>query len=183
MYFRKRLSLTKISTMGKIRIGILSMAMLALGYTAMAQDVDRTSFKAGFYAGLPMGDAKDFSSFGLGLDLGYHWGVSELIDVGVVTGFMNAFVDTDSAAGAAGFDDFQIVPVAAAFRIYPTYSFKLGADVGYGVGINEGNEGGFYWRPTMGYNLSGNTELNVSYLNVSNDGDFSMLTLGVIFLF
>lgn len=164
-------------------MGILTMAMMALGFSAMAQDVDRTTFKAGFYAGLPMGDASDFSSFGLGLDLGYHWGVSELIDVGLATGFMNAFVDTDSTVGASDFDDFQILPLAAAFRIYPTYSFKLGADVGYGVGINEGNEGGFYWRPTMGYNISGNTELNVSYFNVSNDWDFSMLTLGVIFLF
>jgi len=37
----------------------------------------------------------------------------------------------------------------------------------------------------MGINLSGNTELNASYLNVnSNEAfDFSMLTLGVIFLF
>lgn len=164
------------------------MALLALGSSALAQDVDRTSFKAGFFAGLPIGDAADFSSFGMGLDLGYHWGVSELIDVGLATGFMNAFGETETVQVGeveieSDYNDFQIVPLAVALRVYPTYSFKLGADLGYGVGIDKGNEGGFYWRPTMGFNLSGNTELNLSYLNVSNDFDFSMLTLGVIFLF
>ena len=164
--------------------------MLSFSFSALAQDVDRTSFKAGFYAGLPIGDAADFSSFGMGLDLGYHWGVSELFDVGVATGFMNAFGETETVQMGeieleTDYNDFQIVPLALALRIYPTYAFKLGADLGYGVGIDQGNEGGFYWRPTMGINLSGNTELNASYLNVnSNEAfDFSMLTLGVIFLF
>lgn len=61
--------------------------------------------------------------------------------------------------------------------------FKLGADVGYAVGVNEGNDGGFYVRPMIGYNISGNTELNVSYINVSNDGSFSVAALGLLFLF
>lgn len=171
------------------KLKLLILVLMAIGPFVAAQDVDRTSFKAGFYAGLPMGDASDFSSFGLGLDLGYHWGVSELFDLGVTTGFMNAFAETESTTVGGvevegGFEDYQILPLAAAFRIYPTYSFKLGADLGYGVGINEGNEGGFYWRPTMGYNISSTTELTATYLNVSDDwGDFSMLTLGLIFLF
>jgi len=175
--------------MKNFKLGVLTLAMLAIGASALGQDVDRTSFKAGFYAGLPIGDASDFSTFGMGLDLGYHWGVSELFDVGVATGFMNAFGDSepDLTPGLiieGGYPDYQIVPLAVAFRFYPTYSFKLGADLGYGVGIDKGNDGGFYWRPTLGINLSGNTELNASYLNVSGESfDFSMLTLGVIFLF
>ena len=51
----------------------------------------------------------------------------------------------------------------------------------YAVGINEGNEGGFYLRPLIGYNITGNTELNVSYVNISNDGSFSIATLGILF--
>lgn len=165
------------------KLGVLALALLAIGFSGRAQDVDRTSFKAGFYAGLPVGDAADFSKFGLGLDLGYHWGVSELLDVGVATGFMNAFIETDDGEIETGFEDVQFLPLAAAVRIYPTYSFKVGGDVGYAVGINQGSEGGIYWRPTLGYHLSGTTELSLTYLNVSDQETFSMVTLGVIFLF
>lgn len=159
---------------------VLVVAFMAIGFSSMAQYVDRSSFKAGFHAGLPVGDASDVSSFALGLDLAYHWGVSEMFDAGLASGFINAFEETESEGG---FGDYQIIPLAAALRLYPTYDFKLGADVGYAVGINEGNEGGFYLRPTMGYNISGNTELNVSYMNISNNGNFSMVALGILFLF
>ncbi|UII76345.1 hypothetical protein LV716_00715 [Flagellimonas sp. HMM57] len=149
---------------------------------------DRSSFKAGISAGVPVGDASNVSSFSVGLDVAYHWGVSELLDVGLATGFMNAFGDTKTDSfgpipEGTGFEDFQFIPLAASFRIYPTYSFKLGADVGYAVGINEGNEGGFYYRPLVGYNITGNTELNVSYTAVDNNGTFAIATLGVLFLF
>ncbi len=162
--------------------------MVTISFSSTAQYVDRTNFKAGLNAGLPVGDAGDFSSFSLGLDLAYHIGASELLDVGFATGFINAFGDTTTISGVGGsfeteFEDFQFLPAAASIRLYPTYDFKFGADVGYAVGINEGNEGGFYLRPIIGYNITGNTELNVSYVNISNDGSFSIATLGILFLF
>lgn len=166
------------------------LAMFAFCVSVSAQYVDRSSFKAGVNAGIPIGDASDFSSFSLGLDLGYHWGVSELIDAGVVSGFINAFGSNetldygDLGSVDVDFPDIQFIPVAAAFRLYPTYEFKLGTDVGYAVGINEGNDGGFYVRPMIGYNITGNTELNVSYMSISNDGsNFSIAALGLLFLF
>ncbi len=164
------------------------IAMVAISFSSMAQYVDRTNFKAGLNAGLPVGDAGDVSSFSLGLDLAYHIGASELLDVGFATGFINAFGDTTTLSGGGvsvetEFEDFQFLPAAASIRLYPTYEFKFGADVGYAVGINEGNDGGFYLRPLIGYNITGNTELNVSYINISNDGSFSIATLGILFLF
>ena len=120
--------------------------------------------------------------------MSYLWGVSELLDVGLATGFVNAFGDTETISEGiieieAEFEDYQFIPLAASFRIYPTFEFKFGADVGYAVGINEGNEGGFYYRPLVGYNITGNTELNVSYTAVDNIGTFAIATLGVLFLF
>lgn len=176
--------------MNKKTIIFSVLAVFAFCVSVTAQYVDRSSFKAGVNVGIPVGDASDFSSFSLGLDLGYHWGVSELVDVGVVSGFINAFGDSSTLDGGAlgqidvDFPDIQFIPVAAAFRLYPTYEFKLGADVGYAVGVNEGNDGGFYWRPVIGYNITGNTELNVSYMNINNDGEsFSIAALGLLFLF
>ena len=163
------------------------ITLFIIGSTVSAQ-VDRTNVRAGLIAGIPVGDAGDISSFSIGLDVAYHWGVSELLDVGLATGFINAFGETRTISGGGitvetEFEDFQFIPAAASLRIYPTYHFKFGADAGYAVGVNEGNEGGFYLRPLVGYNITGNTELNVSYVNISNDGDFSIAMVGVLFLF
>ncbi|MFN3136442.1 MAG: hypothetical protein ACE37L_02075 [Allomuricauda sp.] len=164
------------------------LAMVAISYSSRAQRVDRTNFKAGIHAGVPFGDISDFSNFEIGLDLGYHWGVSELIDAGISTGFMNAFINNDTLDSLpveeqGDFPNIQYLPVAGAFRIYPTYDFKLGADVGYAIGINEGNTGGLYIRPMVGVNISSTTELNISYVNISDDYDYSMVALGLLFLF
>ncbi|WP_127019941.1 hypothetical protein [Flagellimonas beolgyonensis] len=175
--------------MNKKRIIFSVLAVFAFCISVTAQYVDRSSTKVGVMAGIPMGDLSDFSKIALGVDVAFHWGVSELFDVGIATGFINAFGETDSATVGditieGSFDNYQVIPVAAAVRLYPTYNFKLGADVGYAVGVNEGNDGGFYWRPVIGYNISGNTELNVSYININNDGEsFSIAALGLLFLF
>lgn len=169
-------------------IVLVAIALITTGFSCMAQRVDRTNFKAGIHVGVPFGDISDYTNFEIGLDLGYHWSLSELVDAGLATGFMNAFVNNDTVdlgpfVVEGDFPNIQYVPAAAAFRLYPTYDFKLGADVGYAVGVNEGNSGGFYFRPIIGANINGNTELNISYVKVSDDYDFSMAALGVLFLF
>jgi len=174
--------------MNKKTFLLVVVTIVGFYFSSTAQYVDRSSFKAGVNAGIPVGDYSEALSFSLGLDLSYNWGVSELLDVGIASGFINAFGKTESVTVGdftveGDFGDYQIVPMAAAFRIYPTYDFKFGADVGYGVGINEGNDGGFYVRPIIGYNITGNTELNVSYVNVSNNGNFSLVSAGILFLF
>jgi len=40
-----------------------------------------------------------------------------------------------------------------------------------------------FYRPVVGYNITGNTELNVSYTAVENDGTFAIATVGILFLF
>ncbi|SDQ93225.1 hypothetical protein [Flagellimonas zhangzhouensis] len=171
----------------KKQILLAVVAIMALGFVATAQQVDRSSFKAGVFAGIPVGDYSDFSSFGLGLDLAHHWSVSELFDLGLASGYIHAFGESDTVAGGTigySFEDIQFIPVAGAIRMYPTYQFKLGADIGYAVGVNEENDGGFYLRPSIGYNITGNTELNASYITISNNGaSFSMVALGLLFLF
>ena len=166
-----------------------SIFLLLMILTSQAQ-VDRSSFKAGLNAGIPVGDASDISSFSIGLEVNYHWGVSELFDVGLATGFINSFGETETVSvggfeGEGEFEDFQFIPTAASVRIYPTYHFKFGADAGYAIGVNDGNEGGFYYRPIVGYNITGNTEINVSYSAVALEDNFtfSMVMAGVLFLF
>lgn len=161
------------------RTYLIALVFFTMILTAYSQD--RSSFKAGFNAGMPVGDASEISSFSAGLDVNYHWGVSELLDVGVATGYIHAFGET--LEGQTEFEDIQFFPVAASVRIYPTYHFKFGADAGYAVGVNAGNDGGLYYRPIVGYNITGNTELNVSYTAVNNNGTFAIATVGILFLF
>jgi hypothetical protein len=170
--------------MKKKTIVLVIIALVTVSFSTMAQRVDRTNFKAGIHGGVPFGDISDYSNFEIGLDLGYHWGVSELIDAGISTGFINNdTVDFGPVEVEGDFPNIQYIPVAAAFRLYPTYDFKLGADVGYAVGINDGNTGGLYVRPMIGVNVSSNTEINISYIKISDDYDFSMAALGILFLF
>jgi hypothetical protein len=153
--------------------------MLLFGATLQAQE----GLNVGINLGLPVGDASDFSSFSLGLDANYLWNVAESVDVGVATGFTNAFGKTFEILGEE-FDaeDVQFIPIAAAGRYHVTDKFRAGADIGYAIGINDGNDGGFYYRPIVAYSLSDITELNFSYTGISLDGfTWSTISLGVMF--
>lgn len=161
--------------------------LLSISLSLHAQ-VDRTNLRIGLNAGTVVGDASDFYSLTLGVDILHVWGLSKEIDLGFATGFSNAFgeqeiFDTGGISIETQFDNTQFIPVAAAFRIYPSYGFKLGGDVGYAIGVNSGNEGGFYYRPMIGVDINGTTELNVSYTTVENEGAFSSALLGILFLF
>ena len=161
--------------------------MLSISLSIHSQ-VDRTNFRVGLNAGTVTGDFSDFYSFTLGVDVLHVWGLSRELDLGLATGFTNAFGEEETFTEGditveTEFDNAQFIPVAAAVRVYPTYGFKFGGDVGYAIGVNEGNEGGFYYRPIIGVDVNGSTELNVSYTAVQDDETFSSILLGVLFLF
>ena len=172
--------------------GILTLVLIFTAFAIQAQrNVDRTNFRAGVNGGLVLGDFSEAYSFGLGIDMYHHWGVSKLLDVGVTAGFFNAFGSKESASVngitvETEFANVQFVPVGASLRVYPgkNVGFKFGADIGYAVGVNEGNEGALYYRPSLGIDLRGGTsELNVSYFAVNDDVTFSSVLLGYLFLF
>lgn len=166
----------------------IAICFLVASFSAEAQ-IDRTNFRAGVNAGLVVGDFSEAYSLTLGVDIYQHWGVSKELDLGIATGFSNAFGEKESSSVGGvtvqtEFDNAQFIPVAGSLRIYPTSGFKIGADVGYAIGLNEGNDGGFYYRPSMGVDVSGgSTEINVSYFAVNGDANFSTVLLGFLILF
>jgi len=166
----------------------IAIFLMVASFSAEAQ-IDRTNFRAGVNAGLVVGDFSEAYSLTLGIDIYQHWGVSRELDVGIATGFSNAFGEKESSSVGGvtvqtEFDNAQFIPIAGSLRIYPTSGFKIGADVGYAIGLNEGNDGGFYYRPSMGIDVSGGTtEINVSYFSVNGDANFSTALLGFLILF
>ena len=155
----------------------LTIAVIAFGLVASAQD---GQFNAGVNLGLPVGDSSDFYSFSAGVEVNYLFSVSDDFQVGPSIGFTNFF---GKEVGGFDVDSASFLPLAAAGRFAVSDQFTLGADLGYGIGISpDGNDGGFYYRPMVGYSISDNIMLQASYSGVSvNGGTFSNIGLGVMF--
>ncbi|MDX1334062.1 MAG: hypothetical protein R3252_13615 [Robiginitalea sp.] len=155
---------------------VLVCTLLLSGLAMQAQE----GFNLGINFGFPTGDAGDISSFSLGIDANYLWSVADSFDAGVATGFTNAFGKTEEILGIdVEFDDVQFLPLAAAGRYHITDQFRLGADLGYAIGLNDGNDGGFYYRPMVGYGITNRIEANLSYTGISLDGGtWSTIVLG-----
>ena len=147
-------------------------------------------FKVGANAALPIGDAGDYSSFSSGVDVAYFFDVSDKFIVGAASGFTNAFGKTeDVRIGSVdveySYDDVQFMPIAAAARFLATDKFYAGADLGYAIGISDDNDGGFYYRPSIGIDMNGGSkEFNISYFAVSGDtATYSSVLAGFLILF
>lgn len=172
-----------------MRKHILLSFFIVLSYQLTAQYVDRSFFKAGFHASTTLGDASDLANLGLGVDLYQHWGVSKTIDLGIATGVQYFFgLDSTEDIGPTAVtirgEDTAYLPAAGFFRFYPTKSINLGGDIGYAIGLNDFTEGGFYYRPTLSFDLSPTSALNFSYTAVQGDAiTWSTVTGGVLFRF
>lgn len=139
------------------------------------------NFRLGVNAGIPVGDAADLSNFQIGGDIAYMFGVTEVASVGPMVGYSHFFGDSGEEGGVSfEVEDAQFVPIAASGR-FSLLSLALGLDVGYALGLNDGNDGGFYYRPQVGFSL-GRVGLIASYQGISRDGSsVASLNLGVEF--
>ncbi len=158
---------------------VLLVAVLSVfTFTANAQ-----SFSVGVNVGLPTGDMSDFSSLALGADVNYMFASDTEISFGVSAGVINYFGKDVTILGiTVDLGNVTFLPLAGAVRYSLSEKFNLGADLGYAVGINDGNEGGFYYKPMIGYRLSEKMELNASYSGVSSDGiTASNFGVGIMF--
>lgn len=158
-------------------VAVLAFALI--GFSMNAQD----GFRLGANLGLPTGDAGDLSGFSIGLDAQYMFETAGDFDLGVATGFTNSFgKEIGSDEFSIEIDDVQFLPLAGVARYKASEELSIGTDLGYALGINDGNDGGFYYRPTVGYAVSDGVEINASYTGISVDGGtWSTINLGVLF--
>ena len=151
------------------KIALFTLAVFFGLSCVKAQD-----FNGGIHLGLPLGDAGDYADFSLIADLNYLFDVSDEFRVGPSVGYSHSFVD--------GLDDIQFLPIAAAGRFNASPEFSIGVDLGYAVGVNDGNEGGFYYSPRVAYSVTDLIDLVLAYRGVSLDGgSWDILSLGVEF--
>ncbi|MBJ6369193.1 outer membrane beta-barrel protein [Snuella sedimenti] len=158
----------------------LCAAIAVLGLTSVNAQGEP---KVGVNAGLVVGDFSDGYSFNLALDVAYLWGLSDQIEAGATVGYSHSF-----GKDVEGFkvDDASFLPLAASGRFNVSEEFAFGVDLGYAVGIDEGNDGGFYYAPRIQYGVSDNLDIVAAYRGVSMDAGpvtlgFNTITLGVEF--
>lgn len=146
------------------------MALVVASFSANAQ------FNAGVNVGIPAADASDVTSFSFGVDVNYMLSDADDFNYGIASGFQYY-------SGKDAFPNWSFLPIAAAGRYNASEDFMLGADIGYAIGLNpSGNDGGFYFRPMVGYHLNENTMLNASYSSTSvNGGTIANIGVGVMF--
>lgn len=148
-------------------------------------NVNAQSFNGGIGVGLPTGDADDFLSFAINADLSYTWNVSDSFDAGLATGLIYVFgKDWKDGPNTIKVEDGQYLPLAATGKLKVLDKFFILADLGYTIGINDGNDGGFYYRSGFGYSISDNMNLNLSYTGISQDyWNYNSINLGLGFKF
>ncbi len=147
-----------------------------LGVSIQAQEGE---FNVGVNAGFPTGDASNFSSFTLGAEANYLFNVADKFKAGPSLAFVNFF---GKEIAGVNVSDAQFLPVAAAARYQASDKFTVGADIGYGIGINTGNDGGFYYRPLVSYEVADNIAIQGSYNGISVDGgSVNSIGFGVMF--
>lgn len=160
-----------------MRTTILAAAIAILSVTTgYSQEGNLT---IGINGGIPVGDMEEFTNFNLGADVAYRFGLGEQFELGGLVGYSHFFGDSGEEGDLSWeVDDIQFLPLAASAR-FKAGAFLAGADLGYAVGINEGNDGGFYYRPHVGYTF-GNLGVIASYSGISiEDVTVSSVNLGL----
>ena len=156
---------------------IIIMCFAFLGVSAIQA---QSGLRIGANIGLPVGDIEEISDFQAGADLAYMVGVADMLYVGPKIGYARFFMDEDNFGGFE-VDDPAFQPIAGSGRISLARGLFFGTDLGYAVGLNDGNDGGFYYKPQVGYNF-GKIGLVGSYTGISVDGgSFGAINLGLEF--
>ncbi|OAD46143.1 transporter [Polaribacter atrinae] len=138
----------------------------------------------GLNVGVPTGDANDFYGLTLGAELNYMYPVAEGFTLGPSIQYSHFFGKDVEVLGGSTIEvsDASFLPISGAARFNVSEKFVVGANLGYAIGLSEDLDGGFYYRPVVGYKIDDTTQLNISYSGISNDGlEMNNVSLGVMF--
>lgn len=138
--------------------------------------------KIGLYVGLPTGDFNNASYLFLGGEFSYLAEVAPGFELGGLVGYSHYFIDDDYYPYYYDVEDVKFLPIAFSTRFYfGERKFFAGMDLGFAIGLDNGNDGGFFYRPKFGFNL-GNVNLIAAYRGVSVNGvNVESLTAGIEF--
>ena len=118
--------------------------------------------------GVPVGDINKTTSLALALDGYYMKYINDSFDLGVTAGYaVYLGKDYQAEGGTVKGSSQSFLPIAAAFRYKFGAALSVGTDVGYAVGL--GNNGGFYYKPMVGYDVGEKGQIMLSLQGISAD--------------
>ena len=165
---------------------LLLTAAVICGFAfSQAQD---TGFNGGAHFGLPLGDVKDAFSMNIGLDASYLFEVSDQFKAGFGTGYDLWLGKTETISLLGSTFEFEnenasFIPVYGTAKYNLSENFFLGANLGYAIGVSEGNDGGFLYEPKVGATFN-QFDVYGFYKGISMDGgSFSSVGLGFNYAF
>ncbi|MGB5982660.1 MAG: outer membrane beta-barrel protein [Nonlabens sp.] len=163
---------------------ILLTAVIALCGLGLA-NAQEGSIYAGLNVGLPIGDFGDSHTFGIGVEAGYLYPVSESLMVGGNVGFMSFSGDEVDLGplGSVEIDAINYVPIAAtAIYSFGDSGFGVGADVGYALALDDVADGGLMYEPKAVFNTE-TLMFSLGYQTVADVVDLSSIQLGAAYKF
>lgn len=167
-------------------------------FTFGAANAQEPGFALGLHLGIPMGDAKDFTSINYGVDLAYMFPVAESFSLGIASGYTNyggknfeyeTYIPP--FAGMPGISqivkekgkDVGYIPLAAAARYSLTENFFVGLDLGYAFYVGDLNyNGGLYYQPKVGYDFMP-FEVFIAYKGIGDEDSFGSFGVGAAYKF
>lgn len=170
--------------MKKVFLTVMVAVMSVVGLSA--QD---SGFSGGIHIGIPTGDLKDTSSFNAGLDISYMYSVSDVFTVGATTGYTNFFgKEYKYSAGGTSVTvkatDYAFIPLAATAEYTVSDKIYLGLDLGYAFSADKDVDGGLYYQPKVGYNVSELINVYLGYKGIDLDGSAATtISLGAAYKF
>lgn len=149
------------------KLFLSAVAVLAFSF-ASAQE---GSFKAGVNLNMPMGDTADLASFGFGVDAAYMWPIADQLQVGASVGYLTFSAKEIDLGEGEKFkpDNASFIPIVATGQYSFSDNFYGGLDLGFAMGMNEGNDGGMMYQPKVGYQTE-KFEVFLGYKGIATEG-------------
>ncbi|MDW5288617.1 hypothetical protein [Formosa sp. PL04] len=132
---------------------------------------------------IPLNSDYNVVPIGIFLDVNYLYQSRRAIGFGLATGYAMYFKknNTENQEFKYNGSGFRYIPVAGAARYALNNGIVIGGDIGYAFILSNNWNGGFYYRPVLGYNISELLQLNISYSGISNHWHWSAINLGMTF--
>lgn len=158
------------------KIVLIVIAFYSLNMYSQDNEVN-----VGINAGLTIGNIKNTSSVAFGVDVNYLFDLFENIKIGPSLNFI--YYSTKEINGNIP-DALMYLPIGGAIRFNSSGDkFYVGADAGFAIGISpEGDNGGIFFKPMLGYYASDKIKLNLFYSGVKKkQPTYGYLGVGIVY--
>ncbi|MFY7669888.1 hypothetical protein ACOSP6_02245 [Tenacibaculum sp. MEBiC06402] len=138
-------------------------------------------FNVGVNGGITIGNIEGVASAAFGLDANYLFDIFEGVKFGPSLNLI--YFATQEENGVKP-DAFMYLPIGGSVKFYSDGDdFYVALDAGYAIGISpEGDNGGIFLKPMVGYNINQNFNVNLFYSGVKKSGPtYGYAGIGLVF--